>query len=51
MIGATLATKAMAPMLRLPATPREPDAIKKTELQIPAARGMLAPHLKCPWML
>lgn len=26
---------------------REPDAIKKTELQIPAARGMFAPHLKC----
>ena len=33
--------------LHLPAMAREPDAIKKTELQIPAARGMFAPHLKC----
>jgi len=32
-------------VLKAPATPREPDAIKKTELQIPAARGMLAPHM------
>ena len=29
-----------------PAIAREPEATKKTELQIPAARGMFAPHLK-----
>ena len=29
-----------------PAIAREPEAIKKTELQIPAARGMFAPNLK-----
>jgi len=28
-----------------PAIAREPEAIKKTELQIPAARGMFAPHM------
>jgi len=32
-------------VLRAPAMAREPDAIKKTELQIPAARGMFAPHM------
>jgi len=32
-------------VLRAPAMARQPDAIKKTELQIPAARGMFAPYM------
>lgn len=32
-------------VLRAPAIARQPDAMKKTELQIPAARGMFAPHM------
>jgi len=32
-------------VLRAPAIAREPEAIKKTELQIPAARGMFAPNM------
>ena len=39
--------KSLLKRVDLPAMAREPDAIKKTELQIPAARGMFAPHLKC----
>jgi len=32
-------------VLRAPAMARQPDTIKKMELQIPAARGMFAPHM------